>query len=159
MATKLRDVLANIGVGKVTGSASPQTVASSFRSGDVQQQCGEVISRLKKVINTIDEVTSQVVLEALTPTYELSQVYVPVDTGELKASGFLQKYGTRGQKGVSTVAIGYARNGTPDYAVLVHEMLDMHHRAPTSAKFLLRALLEDEDNIGQRIIDGMRLDK
>jgi hypothetical protein len=59
----------------------------------------------------------------------LSVREVPVQHGVLKGSHFVapSRSGTR-----SSVEVGY---GT-DYAVYVHERLDMQHKAPTKAKFL-----------------------
>jgi hypothetical protein len=66
---------------------------------------------------------------------ELSQDYVPVDTGDLKASVSLTHDGS-GFEVVYT--IGYHT----DYAVFVHEITEYYHRPPTGAKYLSRAVTE-----------------
>jgi len=38
--------------------------------------------------------------------------------------------------------------------VLVHEMVNIPHKAPTRSKFLLAALEEDQKNIQKRLTDG-----
>ena len=59
----------------------------------------------------------------------LSQTYVPVDTGTLKRSGHIEK----GTDGVIRVVYDCP------YATLVHEIIDYHHEAPTRSKFLEEA--------------------
>lgn len=54
---------------------------------------------------------------------------VPVDTGRLAGTAFV-----RGPRGLSRpeVRVGYGTN----YAVFVHERLDVRHKSPRKAKFL-----------------------
>jgi hypothetical protein len=92
-------------------------------------------------------------VDALRPTFELSQKYVPVDTGELKASGYLRS-GSQGKRKLAEM--GYGRGGQAPYATFVHERTDIAHKAPTSAKFLQRALDEDYYAILPRIAAGMK---
>jgi HK97 gp10 family phage protein len=67
-----------------------------------------------------------------------SQEYVPVETGELKASGHVEKEG-KGLGAKSRVVYG----GDPaPYALYVHEDLEKKHAPPTCAKFLTRAVRE-----------------
>ena len=88
-----------------------------------------------------------VMMEALQPVFERSQFYVPKKTGELMRSGYLE---VTSRKGEPRVEIGYARGGKPRYAVMVHEM-PTYHAAPTSYKFLERAIMEDLNGIYQRL--------
>lgn len=62
----------------------------------------------------------------------------PVATGELKDSRFkkLEKHGF-----YTTLIIGY----TAWYAAYVHERLDLHHEAPTQAKFLEQTLRDKKE--------------
>ncbi len=92
--------------------------------------------------------------EALEPTLNLSKEYCPVDTGKLVGSAYLE---TEQFRGGSRAEIGYARNGDPDYAVIVHEQVHVGHKAPTSAKFLQRAIDEDYHNILQRLSDRVKI--
>ncbi len=60
---------------------------------------------------------------------EKSQPLVPVDTGELKASGEVWWEGG----GFNTVVyVGY----TAPHAIYVHERVELNHAYPTQAKFL-----------------------
>lgn len=77
-----------------------------------------------------------------------SQQRVPVDTGALKASGYVRKNG----QGLSTeVLVGY----TQSYAIYVHEILHLRHRAPTMAKFLECPAKWNVDNIKNIIKDEL----
>jgi hypothetical protein len=64
-----------------------------------------------------------------------SQVYVPVLTGKLKASGHLETYGSGFRMVVHVIY-------DVPYAVYVHENTNAYHAPPTSAKFLTLALSE-----------------
>lgn len=89
---------------------------------------------------------------ALAPTMELSLTYVPRDTGELADSAYLE---TVPYRGGARVEMGYARGGKPDYAIYVHEV-PYKHAAPTSDKFLEKAINEDYFNIVQRVSERVR---
>ncbi len=91
---------------------------------------------------------------ALEPTFELSQEYVPVQTGDLKESGYLEVESFRNG---ARVEMGYGRNGIPDYAIHVHEDTFAQHAEPTRAKFLQAAVDEDYNNILQRVTDSLRM--
>lgn len=62
-----------------------------------------------------------------------SQMFVPVDTGTLKGSGGIE--GPYESMGSQEVLIYYG-GPAAEYAVMVHEDLDMYHTPPTQAKFL-----------------------
>lgn len=89
---------------------------------------------------------------ALEPTMELSLVYVPKDTGELADSAYLETVNFRGG---ARVEMGYGKGGKPAYAIYVHE-IPYKHAAPTSDKFLEKAINEDYHNIVQRVTDRVR---
>lgn len=63
-------------------------------------------------------------------TYSNSQMLVPVDTGILKDSGYINIIGT-------SASVGYMTT----YASYVHEIMDYRHSKPTQAKYLTDALL------------------
>lgn len=85
-----------------------------------------------------------VLKRALTPTFNLSQVFVPVRTGALKRSGFLEITG-RGK--TASVQMGYGRRGVPPYALIVHEEFGFRHKPPTRAKFLEEAVNVTQQNV------------
>jgi hypothetical protein len=106
-------------------------------------------SALIEVCDNFVNVSEDVMLEALQPTFEKARdVYCPEKTGDLRASGYLEKVGFRGQP---RVEIGFARGGDPWYGLYVHEMTGYNHEPPTQAKFLQRAVMEDLNVIYQRL--------
>ena len=75
--------------------------------------------------------------------FNRSQELVPVQTGKLKQSGFVSS--ERSATGAK-VAIGYAKDGDPDYAINVHEDLEVSH--PTGqSKYLQTAVNETLHNV------------
>lgn len=70
--------------------------------------------------------------------FDLSQRYVPVDKGPLKASGEHITVGTgKGAEGL----VQYGGPTAP-HAFVVHERTEVPHAAPTSAKYVARAVRE-----------------
>lgn len=106
-----------------------------------------ILGNLDDFIAHMDDVSPDILVEALEPIFEKSQEYVPVDTGDLKSSGYLQ---ARGYRGGARAEIGYGRGGHPDYAIFVHEM-PYTHAAPTRAKFLQVAIDEGYSDLLDRI--------
>lgn len=147
MTLKLKTI---VGRQRITKNTTPFE-ASYVR--DVNAQFASIMKNMQKVVDTIDNITPDILIDALQPTFEKSQEYVPVDTGELKKSGFLEKdFSTKHPR----VLIGYGRGGFPHYAAHVHERVDIPHEAPTRAKFLSSALQEDAVVIQDRIIAGLK---
>ena len=107
---------------------------------------------LKKELADIEIGLEEVVTEVGQRIFDRSQELVPVDTGRLKASGFMEKehipHGVR-------VTIGYSKDGAPPYGLFVHENLEARHKPPTQAKFLEAAaqeVIKDVPNIIKRRI-------
>ncbi len=148
-------LLAGIGKRKVTrnGPIDAIDIATSRYTQGIKAQFDQIIANYQQVVNGLVNLTPDILMDALEPTFELSQKYVPVKTGELKASGHLEQdqIGT-----VTRVLLGYGRHGVPPYAALVHERVDIQHAEPTRAKFLSSALEEDGPNIQRRIVDAYR---
>src|SRR5690606_41527890 len=97
--------------GTPRGSASHKRYAKS-----VQAQMAKVTENLNKVIRSIKATTPLALRYAVKPIYDESQNLVPVDTGKLKASGFIEvRKNTRG----GTAGRGYARANNPPYAAFV----------------------------------------
>lgn len=154
MGTNLQ-FLAGIKPKKVNmGSATSIDYATANYANMMKLQSKQVSDMLTNVIADIKGVLPEILYEALLPTFELSQLYVPVDTGELKESGYLEK---QTYDGGARVLMGYGKNGSPDYTILVHERVDMHHKSPTRAKFLLSAIEETAGDIYARILEAMTL--
>ena len=148
MVTRFKGVVGHARIGKTVGP----TEAGFTRS--VRQQIDAVINRYKDFVDHLILESPEILLGALQPTFDLSQVYVPVQEGILKDSGYLEMATSRAR---TQVEIGYARGGQPDYAVYVHEHPEMLHTAPTRYKFLEAALEEDFDNVQARIIEGYKV--
>lgn len=84
--------------------------------------------------------------EAVEVAYRISQNLVPVDTGALRRSGFRRVYlAFKGYAGELRYGDGL------DYAVYVHERLDLTHTAPTGAKFVELAMDEVSRAYGPEI--------
>ena len=86
----------------------------------------------------------------VTQIFELSQMWCPVETGALKASGKII------ENSLGTYSIKYS---TP-YAVHVHEILGNRHEYPTRAKWLEDAaydILNQYENNGETFTFSMEL--
>lgn len=125
----------------------------SNASRQTRKDMADVITNLRRLVANLEEATPEALLYALKPAFDLSQIYVPEDTGELKDSGYLEVAG-RGK--TPSVEIGYGRGGQPEYAAIVHEDLEMKHKSPTRAKFLEVALRECEELIRKRIVSYLK---
>lgn len=120
---------------------------------NMRQQSRAITDNLIALLDQAKEITPDIMLETLQPTFQRSQEYVPVDTGKLKGSGYLEVTEFRGKP---RVEMGYAKGGDPFYAVRVHEDLEFRHDPPTQAKFLERAVNEDSGNYVSRLISLYR---
>jgi hypothetical protein len=119
----------------------------------MREQMKQVQQNLVKAIDHIENVTAEAIRFGLQPAFDKSQIYVPVDRGVLKRSGFIE---TRKRAGGVTAEIGYGRYGRPTYAAIVHERLDFRHAPPTQAKFLERAITEHIGDFRRRVEMFMR---
>lgn len=146
----VKRIRASIGRQRLGGNITPEEIGYV---SSIRQQFDRVLQNYEDLVKGLREVTPEVLYEALEPTFELSQKYVPVDTGKLKASGFLEMdQNPRNPR----VVMGYGRGGDPTYAASVHERVDYRHKDPTKAKYLLTAIEEDANEIQQRIIRGYK---
>lgn len=119
----------------------------------VNAQMKAVQDDIEYILQQFEDVTPEIAYEALKPTFEKSQVYVPKDTMELHDSGYLEVLSFRGNP---RVEMGYAKGGKPGYAMYVHEITSYAHKSPTRAKFLQSAVDEDIGSIIDRVYDGYR---
>lgn len=149
--TTRRSIRGIIGKQQLRGTLNPWEQAYT-RS--IRKQMEQIETKLSKVVNYLEGDAAEIAIRAaLEPIFAKSQVYVPVDTGELKASGYLEIGRFRGRpRGV----VGYAPGGDPEYAVIVHEDLEAQHDPPTRAKFLEAAFKEEEPNTLDRVLRSMR---
>ena len=135
----------NVGRVRVTSAAKPSE-AGYIRS--IREQMNTIIGNVQKVINRIERVTPEALVFGVQPIFDRSQELVPVDTGRLKASGFIETRPTAAGVGVF---VGYARFGIPFYAGFVHERLDLRHAAGKQAKFLEAAVNEKIGDFERRV--------
>lgn len=137
----------SIRVGKLSskGTVFP---SESFYAESMRASTRELEDILLKLLKDVEEQSADIMLNALQPTFELSQVYCPVDTGDLLASGYLEVTQYRSNP---RVEMGYARGGNPSYAVVVHEDPQFYHKLPTRYKWLQAAMMEDLPNIFNRL--------
>lgn len=129
----------------------PADIAGATRA--IRGAMADLQWNLQRAIESIEGVTAEALHYGLLPIYEESQRLVPVDTGALKASGYLEVE-TRSDNIIAEV--GYARGGQPFYAVIVHENLEFHHKDGTQAKFLEHAIDLHLDEVQPRIVEYMK---
>lgn len=96
----------------------------------------KVVANLNKEFARIENLTIEGLLEAGFKVLAVAQERAPVDTGNLKGSGFVRKEGKLG------VSVGFSAA----YAIYVHENLEAHHDTG-QAKFLESALRDNRDAI------------
>lgn len=135
----------SVGRVRVTSAAQPSE-AGYIRS--IRSQMDVLLKNFKAVIDRIENVTPEALRFGLQPIFDRSQELVPVDSGDLKASGFIE---VRRLSGGSTAVVGYGRFGIPSYAGFVHEMLSIPHAPPTQAKYLEAAVNEKIGDFGRRV--------
>lgn len=107
----------------------------------LRSQFRELEEILTHVFEQLESASPSIIYNVLLPTFEKSQLYVPVATGAMKESGYLEI--TSSVRGSQRVEMGYGRGGSPWYTMYVHENLNSYHRSPTRAKWLQSAVYED----------------
>lgn len=119
---------------------------------DLAKAIGEIAGDLTWYFRQVEDAMPIDMMHALKPTLDKSAEYCPKDTNELVNSRYLAMEQYRGNP---RAEMGYARNGQPDYAIIVHEVPATHAEG-TFDKFLEKALNEDYYAIQQRLTDGVR---
>lgn len=127
--------------------------AEAGATRDARASMDRVAKNLKRVIAAIENASPAGLAYALEPIYETSQELVPVDTGKLKRSGYIDARKT----GRGIVAeVGYGKGGNPHYTAFVHERLDIYHKPPTQAKFLEEAVNQHQHEVLDRYAQFMK---
>ena len=111
--------------------------------GKILKNVNQIIKMLNNVYQLIDTLDNDVfsneqdtldndvlinnkdTLSIAIAVYNKSQTYVPVDTGKLKKSGYIEIFD-------EFVRVGY----NCSYAAVVHEVIENHHDLPTKSKYL-----------------------
>lgn len=96
----------------------------------------KILSNLDKEAAKIEGLSMEGLLEAGFKVLKVAQERTPVDTGNLKNSGYVRKEGKLG------VIVGFSAA----YAIYVHENLEAHHDTG-QAKFLESALRDNREAI------------
>ncbi|PHR87488.1 MAG: hypothetical protein COA78_37075 [Blastopirellula sp.] len=140
----------SLGRQRITSKVSPH---QSGYVVAIRNQMKGITKELERLIKNVEGATPEALKFGLQPIFDKSQKYVPVDKGRLKRSGFLNTSKTsRGAR----ANIGYDAGGRLGYASIVHERTDVRHTAPTSAKFLEKAVNEHLQDIQPRMIRHIR---
>lgn len=119
----------------------------------MNDQVAEIVGALTDIMEQTGDVSPEIAMDALEPTFEKSKVYCPKDTHELVNSGYLEIV-RRGP--APYVEMGYAKGGKPRYAPYVHEITSYRHEAPTRSKWLQHAVQEDMGSFQSRLAEGYR---
>lgn len=128
-------------------NASAEALTANFN-----QQIRGLVDAIADFTRQFDNITPDIMIEALEPTFGKAIGYTPVKDGDLVNSAYLE---VESQRGRHVAVIGFGRGGKPDYAIYVHEM-PYAHAAPTRSKFLESALDEDFGLIRRNLINGLR---
>lgn len=115
----------------------------------------DMVSTLRKIAERFpDRVAAAIYQEAQIEMTE-SKRRVPVDTGVLRASGFVAEPERKGKSISVTLSYGGAAEV---YAIVQHENLEYFHRVG-QAKFLESVLNESRPHMAGRIAARVHLDK
>lgn len=141
---------ADTGATRITSSMRANTADDLIAANMLARiSMADVIKKYAQFADYIEGITPDILVYAMHEAFDLSQVYVPVETGALRDSGYLI-ITNRGKK--PQVEIGYGRNNEPNYAALQHENMEFHHKAPTRAKYLQVALEESATHVQATIV-------
>lgn len=134
-------------VGKKTMGRTQFASDPGFYSS-VKANLKNVVDDLNYVMKGMAEASPDIIYNAMVPTFEKSQEYVPYNTGALHDSGYLEIVSRRGN---IRVEMGYGAGGNPFYATVVHEDVSVFHKPPTRSKYLQAAMEEDFYEMWKRI--------
>ena len=134
-------------VGKIR-SVRPMYPSEPGYVAQINAQLNDLKRSLNSIVQQFEDVTPQIMYDAVLPTKDLADIYCPKDTGALVESGDVEII-SRGKQ--PWVEVGYAKGGNPFYAVYVHEVVGYRHEPPTRSKWLQAALFEDMGNIQGRL--------
>jgi len=145
--TKFR---AYIGSHRISRSMDP-SLAGYTQS--IRKQMASIEAAINDLCNSFEQITPDVLNDALTPTFAKALLYTPHKTGALRASGYLlTKVNGKQIHG----EIGFGKGGKPFYAVYVHERTDLKHAEPTRAKWLEAAINEDIAQFPARLVQAYK---
>lgn len=121
---------------------------------DARKQFAFIEKEFERFVGHVEAEAAGLLESWLEFVFEKSQELVPFDTGDLKNSGYIDiRMTAKGPRG----EIGYAKNGFPDYAVVVHEDTTKYHEPPTQAKFLQQPVEEYTSFFEETMAEGLRV--
>lgn len=136
------------------GKQFTRNVGNAFEAdftNRMQATMRELTGKLMDVLDQFEDASPEIMKDAIEPTMDLADYYCPVLTGDLQRSRFIE---VRNFRGKPRIEAGYARGGSPRYAAYVHEAYWVPRRAPKRPKFLQAAIMEDMNNIYNRLGAG-----
>lgn len=98
----------------------------------------------ERLADITDDVADVVLMHARKVLLD-SLALVPVDTHRLKSSGKVNRIYVGPKDVMATITYD------TEYAIFVHEMLELKHKAPTQAKFLEQPLRASQDELVREI--------
>lgn len=138
----------HVGVGLRAAPRAPLYPSEPGYIAQMQKQSKILTDTLLSIFDQFEDISEDIMLEALEPTGEKAKIYTPKDKHDLVNSYYLEKASFRGKP---RVEMGFAKGGKPRYAVYVHEIVEYQHESPTRAKFLESAMKEDLEQIYRRL--------
>lgn len=115
----------------------------------------DVLRRLQQVIHEAPTVVAQALFEEAEIEMTEARERTPVETGDLRRSGFVQP--PEIDRDAVSVTLGFGGPAAP-YAVYVHENLEAFHPVG-QAKFLESTLLESVPHLPARIARRINLEQ
>lgn len=143
-----------LAIGKQRFTEAPRWPSENGYIASINRQARGLERELKRIFEQFKNMSPTIIIKALQPTFAMTQVEVPRDTGELAASGYLQETSDRGKP---SVEMGYGYRNSPNYAQLVHENMNAYHPGHTKAKFLQDPVMADLNNIFMRLAENYRI--
>jgi hypothetical protein len=90
--------------------------------------------------------------------FNRSQILVPVEKGDLKATGKIESGGRGFGAWAQVVYGGISPTGREvTYALVVHEDLEKYHAPPTQARYLADAVLQTRGTMTARVGRSLRI--
>ena len=119
----------------------------------IRAQMEQIEKAISARLHVLENLTPAALRYGLLPIFEESQRLVPVLSGALKDSGYIEtRKGPRGAQG----EVGYGKGGDPFYAVIVHERMELHHDGVTQAKYLEEAVSRHGGKVPDRVAEFLR---
>lgn len=128
----------------------PAFISGGGREGNTSREIKGIMTGIAKELkkSLTEKVANEAAEAAAEIVFKRSQIYVPVKTGDLKASGTFK------QTKPGLWEVSYGSDITGFYATIVHEDLtqDINRKAPVGSKYITRAA-QDTQKEQQKAIE------